>query len=112
VPTITLPQNFSIRTVPRLVEHLKGLSALFEESELEDVEEYPDLAVEIDRIGDIAKTWYERAQELFDEEEGKDSPNEEVLERREQRAGDLEAFNDALAEYDLESAIETLEGME
>lgn len=95
IPTIELPERFTVRTAERLRRHLEVLNQLEEEA----------VEAEVSRLSDIITRWYEAAQEAEAEEETKDRPNEARLETLQERTQFLDELDDALAAGDLESAI-------
>lgn len=90
VPTITLPEGFDRRSVPRLVMHLAALRDIGETVQWPEME-YQLLTEEVQRIQVVGEGWAERAQG-------------ELQER-------LEEFVQGLEDQELEAAQEALEAL-
>lgn len=111
VPTITLPGNFSTRTVPRLMGHLEELLVLAEEVDWPE-EPFPALSAEVEQLFERAKDWRDNAQDSFDAEQERGGSREDVLE---ERVNTLDRYVEALdpeEEQDLGEALEALGDIE
>ena len=109
-PTLQLPETWSNRSAPRLIRHLEALSRLT-----------PGLMMpEVQRIKEAAEGWRVMAEDAQAEEEGKDYPNEDRIDRLTAQQALLEQLRDALAveevepgeQLDLEDAIDVLREVE
>jgi hypothetical protein len=107
VPRIELPDNFTVRSVPRLTEHLATLVEIARDFDWPDVR-LPALAAETQRLLECGQEWLEVAQDSLESEEGKDSPSQARLEARETRVELLQQYVDALDNQDLDGALESL----
>gem|GEM_PF-4092708 len=126
VPTITLPKNFTTRSVPRLTAHLEELVDLAREYDWPD-EEFPELTAEVIRLigtqlpsepGEPeqfsgARGWLDAAQDSLQNEIDSKSPNAARLEALRQRVETLASFISALEEdQDLDAALDELSNIE
>ena len=107
VPSIELPDNFTVRSVPRLIEHLATLVEIARDFDWPDLR-FPALAAEVQRLLERGQDWVDAAQDSLESEESKDSPREATLEARETRVELLQQYVDALDNQDLEGAVESL----
>jgi hypothetical protein len=107
IPSIELPENFTVRSAPRLTEHLATLVDIARDFDWPDVR-FTALAAEVQRLLERGQDWLEAAQDSLESEEGKDSPREATLEARETRVESLQQYVDALDNQDLEGALESL----
>jgi len=101
VPTINLPENFSIRSVPRIVMHLAGLRDIAD-STLWPEEPYEPLSREVERIREAGEAWLERAEDVLGDRES---------EQLQDRVDNLQTFVIALEDEDLEAAQDALESV-
>ena len=101
VPTITLPERFSVSTIPRLTRHLEQLEVLEESAALEE---------ELDRLATVVEGWNQAAQDALDTESEKDSPREDRIDALEDRVEHLANLLDALEGHDVEEAVNALSG--
>ena len=109
VPTISLPENFTVRSVPRIVKHIEALTALVEGTDFPDPDDpFPALDTEIERLQLQGEKWVETAEESSSaaEDRGAGPATLEPLEERQQQ---LQQYVDALADLDLKGAQDALE---
>jgi hypothetical protein len=107
IPSIELPDNFTVRSVPRLTEHLATLAEIARDFDWPDVR-FPALAAEVQRLLERGQDWVDAAQDSLESEEGKDSPREATLEARETRVELLQQYVDALDNQDLDGALDSM----
>jgi hypothetical protein len=107
VSSITLPERFTVRSVPRLTDHLEALIDIAREFDWPD-ERFPALAAETQRLLERGQDWLDVAQESRAAEEERESPSQTRLEALEMRVELLQQYVDALDDQDLEGALESL----
>lgn len=107
VPTIELPESFSVSSRPRIIRHLNVLTELVEATDFPD-EPFPALEAEIEKLQLAGEAWAETAQESLSAAEDRGTGGSR-LEALEDRAQSLEQYVAALADVDLRGAEDSLE---
>lgn len=109
VPTISLPENFTVRSAPRIVKHIEALIALVEGTDFPDPDDpFPALDAEIERLQLQGERWVETAEESAAAAEDRGA-GPATLEPLEERQEQLQQYVDALADLDLKGAQDALE---
>lgn len=116
VPTITLPANFSTRTVPRLLNHLQALADLAAAAEWPGDPNEPDvlpaMTAEVLRLQEIGTDWSGSFQDSLGEEEERDNPSQRRIDALQERIDQLDRYAESLDQQDLPAAIEAMEEIE
>ena len=107
VPSITLPERFTARSVSRLTDHLETLLDIAQEFDWPD-ERSPALATETQRLVERGQGWLYAAQDSLDAEEGEESPSQARLEAMETRVELHQQYVESLGNQDPEGALESL----
>lgn len=107
VPVISLPDSFSVRSVPRIIRHLEALIAVAGTTDFPD-SDFPALEAEIERLQLRGEKWVETAESSASAAEDR-GVGEEALEPLEERQQQLEQYVNALADLDLKGAQDALE---
>jgi hypothetical protein len=107
VPSITLPEEFMARSLPRLTDHLKELVEMAREFDWPD-ERFLALAAEVQRLLESGQDWLDAAQDALNTEEAKEPPGQARLQALKRRVELLQQYVDALDDQDLEGAMASL----
>lgn len=109
VPTISLPESFSVRSAPRIIKHIEALIAVAEQTDFPDPDDpFPALEAEIERLQLAGEAWTEAAESSTAAAEDRGA-GPAVLEPLEERQQQLEQYVNALADLDLKGAQDALE---
>lgn len=107
IPAISLPDSFTVRSIPRLVRHIEALIVVAEETDFPDGD-FPAMETEIERLQLRGEKWVETAESSAAAAEDR-GVGEEALEPLEERQQQLEQYVNALADQDLKGAQDALE---
>jgi len=107
VPTISLPDRFSSRSLPRLTAHIETLQEIAERTNWPETP-FTALGEEVERIRNAAEEWEQQSQESLDNEEERDSPREERVDALTERIDSLRELQEALDSQDLSGALSAL----
>jgi len=109
VPTIPLPENFTVRSVPRIIRHIEALITLVEGTDFPDPDNpFPALDAELERLQLQGESWVETAEASTAAAEDRGA-GPAALEPLEERVQQLQQYVDALADLDLKGAQDALE---